>query len=209
MNASTELPPGYQLGGTLDLSRNKKAFFAVNVFGLLLLLVFTWLFIRLASAIRPSGEIPLSFPVTGGLSGGQLVTILLLFAVLAVMLVLHEAIHGFFFWLFTRQKPRFGFRGVYAFAAAPDWYLPRGQYAIVGIAPLVVISLLGMLLIPFIPDQWLMPVLAFVIFNASGAAGDVIVVAWLLLQPPGVLARDAGDAVSLYVPAEKQIRELH
>jgi len=201
MNASTELPQGYQLRGTLDLSRNKKAFFAVNVFGFILLLAFAWAFIRLAAALRQSASIPLSFPVIGGLPGGQLVTILVLFVLLGAMLVLHEAIHGFFFWLFTRQKPRFGFRGVYAFAAAPDWYLPRWQYAIVGISPLVVISLLGMALIPFVPDPWLMPVLTFLIFNASGAAGDVIVVAWLLLQPPGVLARDAGDAVSLYVPA--------
>jgi hypothetical protein len=200
MNASTDLPQGYHLRGTLDLSRNKKAFLAVNAFGFILLLFFTWLFIRLAAALRQSSAIPLAFPEIRGLPGGQLVTILLLFVLLGIMLVLHEAIHGFFFWLFTRQRPRFGFRGVYAFAAAPDWYLPRWQYAIVGISPLVVISLLGLLLIPVVPEVWLMPVLTFMIFNASGAAGDVIVVAWLLLQPPGVLARDAGDAVSLYGP---------
>jgi hypothetical protein len=200
MNATTQLPQGYYLRSTLDLSRNKKVFLAVNAFGFVLLLFFAWFFVSLAAALRPSGEILLTFMGLPQLPGGQLVDLLLLFVLLGVMLVLHEAIHGFFFWLFTRQRPHFGFRGVYAFAAAPDWYLPRGQYAIVGIAPLVVISLLGMALVPFVPDTWLMPLLIFIIFNAAGAAGDVIMVAWLLFQPPGVLARDTGDAVSLYVP---------
>ena len=29
-----------------------------------------------------------------------------------VVLVLHELIHGFFFWLFSRQKPIFGFNNL-------------------------------------------------------------------------------------------------
>ena len=56
-------------------------------------------------------------------------------------LVVHELIHGLFFWLFTGSAPRYGLGLSYAYAAAPDWYIPRRKYQVTGLAPVVIIGL--------------------------------------------------------------------
>src|SRR6266699_209791 len=76
---------------------------------------------------------------------------------LCVVLILHELTHGLFFWLFTKSRPAFGFKGWYAYAAAPGWYLPRAQFLVVVGAPLTLLSLLGealLLLVPWAVVPW-------------------------------------------------------
>jgi hypothetical protein len=36
-------------------------------------------------------------------------------------------------------------------------------------------------------------------FNAAGALGDMIVVAWVLMQPNTILVKDDGDRFSTYI----------
>jgi len=40
--------------------------------------------------------------------------------------------------------------------------------------------------------------LAFLLFNAAGAVGDIAVSIWLLFQPATLLARDTGDGITFY-----------
>jgi hypothetical protein len=126
------------------------------------------------------------------------VEILLLVLVLAVMLVMHELAHGLLFWIFTRQRPRFGLRLAYAYAAAPDWFLPRNHYLPVALAPLALLSLAGLLVLPFMPAGWLLLWWFFLTGNASGAVGDLYVAGWLLRQSPTVLVKDYGDRIDVF-----------
>lgn len=186
------LPPGYQPGGTLDLAKNKVALIGLNIAGLGSFFLFGWVSLRITLALRPDLT---SFSVGGN---GILWLALGLLAITVVQVVVHELIHGLFFWLFTRERPRFGFKGAYAYAAAPDWYLPRNQHMVVGLAPLVVITLLGFLFVSIVPG-WAIPGLLFaIVSNAAGAVGDIAVVTWLLFQPRATLVRDVGDAITLY-----------
>ncbi len=196
-----QLPTGYAFKTSLDLSRNKLALVGVNVLGLVLLFVFGYLLLLAMMALRPQSS--LAGTITSGVSGaGEVVFYVIgVIVVMAAVIILHEAVHGLFFWLFTREKPLFGFKGMYAYAAAPRWYIPRLQYTTIGLAPLIFLTMLGLVLTPILPDWLLLPVFAFMLLNASGAAGDILVVAWLLMRKRGVLARDSGDAVSLYEPA--------
>jgi phytoene dehydrogenase-like protein len=66
--------------------------------------------------------------------------------------------------------------------------------------PFVLITLVGLLLLPVAPAWLLLPVVFVVLMNASGAAGDILVVGWLLLLPANTLIRDKGDAITLYRP---------
>jgi hypothetical protein len=43
----------------------------------------------------------------------------------------------------------------------------------------------------------------FVLLNAVGAVGDLLVTAWLLRYPSTALAQDVGDAMTVFAPAEK------
>jgi hypothetical protein len=72
---------------------------------------------------------------------------------------------------------------------------------LVSLAPFVLLSLLGLLLLAFVPAGWFLTVISFVAFNGSGAVGDLAVFFWLLRQPSTCLAYDVGEAVTLYLPA--------
>jgi hypothetical protein len=212
MKPITKLPDHFIERGVLDLSKDKRLLVILQLAGLVGLVVASWFFIWLAVQFRPEiwqalsdheilyratdGSLVISFSVRAG--------VLLIVSILAatvLMVVLHEAVHGIFFWIFTGRRPRFGFKGFYAYAAAaPGVYLPRNEYLLVGASPLVLLTLIGILIIPFIP-LILMPALLFLLIgNASGSVGDILVIGWLMREPPEVLLLDVGDAMTSFGP---------
>lgn len=106
-----------------------------------------------------------------------------------IVLFLHEGIHALAF-IFWGGKPYFGAKlPVALYCGARNQLFRRNQYLVVGLAPLVVISLAAVVL------TLLNPVLAsYTLFasigNFSGAAGDVWSVMRLLHQPGDVLVED-------------------
>jgi len=201
MQATTSLPAGYVKRGTVNITKRPGLFILLNLLGVVVLLAAGALFIQLGYALRPDDMDAMLLDLSMGFD--LLPGLLALLAILLVMVVVHEAIHGFFFWRYTGARPAFGVGAGYAYAAAPGWYLPRNQYLLVGISPLLVITLVGALLLAVAPAGLLLPVLALMVSNASGAVGDLAVVAWLLTLPRETLASDDGDAVTVYVPGMK------
>jgi hypothetical protein len=197
MDAVKDLPPYYHHRHTLDLSGSRTVMW-LNIAAIPLLFIFGWLFSRLINGFRTTNPFSNGFwGLISTFSGWGLLAIL---ASIIIMLVLHELIHGIFFWLFTRERPKFALRSGYAFAAAPEWYLPKSQYTIIGIAPLIVISIVCIILAAVVPLA-LVPYPLFVAtFNAAGALGDMIVVAWVSTQFRSVLIRDSGDRFSAFTP---------
>ena len=191
------LPESYLSPRQIDLSKRGMAL-ALNLVALPLLALFGWLFHRLAAWLRPD------YAQAGGLvqAMDSLVDLLILVAVYVILIVLHELIHGAFFWLFTRERPLFAFKGLYAFAAAPDWHIPRNQYIIVGLAPLVLISAAAPLLAAVIPVPMIPFLVLLAALNASGAVGDVFIVGWVLIHPANALVRDRGDVYDIYLPGK-------
>jgi hypothetical protein len=198
---TTQLPSGYTLRASLNLSRSLLALIGVNLFGVLVLLAAGYGLLYAMVSMRPDSSLAKTISVGIRSGGDAAIFIVGIIVIMAAVIILHEATHGLFFWMLTGDKPLFGFKGVYAYAAAPRWFIPRPQYALIGLAPLLLLTLLGLALTPILPDTFLLPVFAFMLLNASGAAGDILVVAWLFTRRRGVLARDSGDAISLYEPA--------
>lgn len=199
MNPTQILPAYYRQAGTFDINKNKRLLLVFNVVGMVGLAISSMLFMTVLTWLRPE-SVEQAFEIEMD-SLTQLV--LLVGVVLALVIlntVLHEAIHGFFFWLFTRSRPRFAFRWTYAYAAAPDWYLPKYPYLITALAPLFLISLIGILLFLFVPSGWLAPIWFMLVINAAGAVGDLAVAVWLLRQPSTCMTQDTGNAVTLFVP---------
>ncbi len=119
---------------------------------------------------------------------------------LASYMLLHEMIHGACMRAFSGVKPRYSFHAVYA-SAGSEAFFPRGQYAVVALAPFL---LLGALLLAL--NASLYPRLFWLFYivqmpNVSGSAGDLIVVLWLTRMPRGTLVRDSGTEISFYVKA--------
>ena len=200
LKATAILPAEYKLQGTFDLSKNRLAALGMTLAAVGVLLPVTWLLLQFLAFARPEVS---SFEFEfGGFE--VLLPLAALAALTAIVVLAHEALHGLGFWAFTGQRPVFGLRGLYAFAGAPTWYIPRGQYLLVGLAPLVVITVAGLGLLLVIPSPAVMAVVFVVAFNAAGAVGDLAAVAWLLAQPPATLVRDTGDAITVFQPASAE-----
>ena len=87
-------------------------------------------------------------------------------------------------------KPYFGARLPYAlYCGAKNQLFHRNQYFVVGLAPLIVITLDGIIFILISPVLASYTLFAL-IGNFSGAAGDVWVVRKLLRRPGSILVED-------------------
>ncbi|MCX6037402.1 MAG: DUF3267 domain-containing protein [Chloroflexi bacterium] len=191
---TTNVRPGNAtLVYSLTLTKNKAAFWGMNIGGVFLLFIFGWFFSLYVSLIRPG--LAFELVIT---SANVLYVLLSLLGIAAGQMVLHELVHGVFFWLFTRSRPTFGFRGWYAFAAAPGWFLPRGQYLVVNLAPFVLLSVLGILLLAVVPTGALAAILAGTVMNAAGAVGDLWVVFLILHERRPIVIEDLGDGFNFY-----------
>lgn len=114
-----------------------------------------------------------------------------------LVLALHEGAHALFFAALG-GRPVFGARLPFAlYCGAPNQLFTRSAYLAVGLAPLVLISLAGIVLIILAPG--LAPYAQLgLIGNISGAAGDLWAVRVLLRQPPTVLVQDTATGFEVF-----------
>ncbi len=201
MKATQVLPLHYHPSGKFDL-KNPKQIIILNLIGLFLLIFSIWFFGWIANQLRSGSDI--SFSIEFSSISSALVALGKLILTIIFVLALHEGIHAFFFWTFSGQKPLIGFKGFYAYAAMPGWYFPRNQYLVIGIAPLMIITLIGILLLVVAPITIMNLVLIALVLNTSGAVGDLFVVIWLLTKPSETLALDMVDSIEFYVPGKLQ-----
>jgi hypothetical protein len=189
------LPEHYSKSREIDLSANKGLLVLLNLIGLILFGISFALLTFLSINIHP------------GLQNGfdiGIKAVVLIIGLMIIMLLTHEAIHGFFFWRFTHARPVFALRLTYAYAAAPDWFIPANQYQIVGLAPLVIIDLVCVLLILIAPASWALPAAFVTAMNTAGAIGDLWIIFRLSREIPGTFIQDTGNKVSFFAPQRKE-----
>jgi hypothetical protein len=194
MKATQTLPENYQPFARLNIE-DKRTQLILNIAGLVLLAVFGMLFFLWMAAFHSAD---FAAGIQFNLQIGQFLAAIL---ALIIVLVLHEGIHGLAYWLLAGVRPVFAFKGAYAYAAAPGWYVARGPYLAIGLAPLVLLSLAGMLALAVAPLSWLAVIYFAVVMNAAGAVGDLWVAVLLLRAPRGCLALDSGEEIQLFAPA--------
>jgi hypothetical protein len=200
MVATKALPAEAKLVYLLNLLQNKRAFWIMQIAGVLLFFAFGWLFGWLA-VISRADFIEAVFVVLMTLGLGIFGIILFILSLLsstAIAILMHELIHGAFFWIFSRSRPNFGIRTGYAYAAAPGWFFPRWQYVAIGLAPLVLMSVAGMILVAVAPIIFLPFIVFGMIVNAGGAAGDMWIVYKVIRERGNLLIEDLGDGFNMY-----------
>ncbi len=191
-STTRNLPPQYHFVREIDLVKNQKLAVILNIAGLAALVPVIWFLSFYLRAIH-AGEIP-----TGSLSGKTFWTVLLILGVITLTILLHEAIHGVFFWVFTHTRPVFAVKTFYAYAAAPGWYIPSGRYMLIGLSPLVLIDLAALVLLWICPPAWIIPICTAFAMNTSGAVGDLYILATLLRGSPQTLVLDSGDGIRYF-----------
>ncbi|MBD2431456.1 MULTISPECIES: DUF3267 domain-containing protein [Fischerella] len=138
-----------------------------------------------------------------------LVVFLGFIAVLFGQIIIHELIHGVAFAAFG-GSPRYGvgvkFFLPYAYATSPGTRFSRNAYLVIDLAPLVVIDLLCLVLVAIFPQAaWLGLV---VVFNTSGASGDLWMATLLLRCPASIEVEDRHTGMAIYAPPDVDFRSL-
>jgi hypothetical protein len=209
MKALTTLPPGYTQQTVFNSPlRNWKLLAAAIVSGIVLLITTGWLLVQLIDTLRPEALAGIRFSdmltTTANGTAFNLPFSLIRDFVIAtgLVLIIHELVHGLFFWLFSGKRPRFGIKGIAPYAAAPPGvYFPRNQVLVVGLAPLLLLTLVGILLMLIVPVQVVPILLFFVALNASGSTMDLLMVISLLSFSADTLVENRDMKSIIYHPA--------
>jgi hypothetical protein len=176
---------------SIDFTKNKKLMFVINLLSVLSFPLFYLIFYYMAKI--------LSLNTTGNIlhyyeSFRILPFISLLIFVITILLVflIHELIHGMFFYLFTGEKPVFGYKIIYAYAGAPNWYIKKNYFHIVSISPFILITAAGFITFIFIPENYSSVVFLLVTAHAAACMGDIWVSLKLLKKPKETYINDSG-----------------
>ena len=199
---STELPEGYRQTADFNLKHNTRAMIILNIAGFFLFLVAAALVQWYTRQVR-SGQsgAAFSFQVDSLAQVGVFLVLLLLD--IAILVVLHEGLHGLSFWVITGKRPVFMIGPGYAAASAPGEYIAKYPYLVTALCPLVVMTIAGLIAIPFVSPEVLLHVTAITVFNIGGAVGDLWVAAGLLTKRGPLMVKDELDRVIFFQPAEK------
>ncbi|QKY18596.1 DUF3267 domain-containing protein [Halorubrum sp. CBA1229] len=169
----------------------------VSIFGVLVSLVGFLLVYYLATG--DAGVTEFGFDAAAGWWNLGL-TFLFAVGSMVLVIVLHELCHGAAIRAFGGTA-RYGLGVVYAVFpyafATTDTRFTRNQFLVVALAPLVLLTLLGVPAMVLFEWPWLAVPLAL---NAGGAVGDVWMALTLLSYPAGVSVIDSETGLEVYGP---------
>jgi hypothetical protein len=194
MKPTQTLPKNFIQAWNLELKHHLRLNVILQIVGLGWMALSGWLLVLCVTGIRP--DLRLSYDSSFG--NNPLLGLGLVVAVMVVAIVLHELVHGLFFQVFTGHRPEYGIGTGYAFAAMPDWYFPKKQYLVIGLSPLVLLTVLGLLLCLVVPTNWLAPLVIGMVINAGGAIGDMYICWRIGMDESDVWVKDTGDGFQLY-----------
>jgi hypothetical protein len=116
----------------------------------------------------------------------------------AVMIVLHENVHALVIWRFTGSWPTYGMSPLGVYVRADGWYFTRGAMIAISAAPLVALTVIGVLVMAIISPALASLTVWFILLNAAGSVNDAAVAAWVFFQPDTALIHNNGRAMAIY-----------
>ncbi len=188
-----DLPQSYVLTKVVDLQNDRKTALWVNLgaFGITVVMVLAAVFF-----VPFSKFVSFSSP-----TAKDALRLFLLVPAIAVYVVTHELIHGLFFRRYGKEKPKYGFSGLYFYAGSPVFF-DRRSYLISALAPVVIWFFILLVLDTILPEKYFWFFYILQIVNLSGAAGDFYIAYLARSMPADVLIRDWGYQMEFYLRAE-------
>ncbi len=192
MTPIRELPPGYREARHLVLTASSTILWLNIIAFLPMVTAFFLMAAWLSFVMRVRGAWPVE-------NMGGVQTWVALVVLIVAMIPLHEGTHGLAI-LGVGHKPRFGAKlsKMVVYATTDAGLFRRNEFIVVAVAPLVVLTLLGMLLVFFVPDWAAYYISLAVILNAGSAIGDLWMLAVVLGYPASAVIRDEEDGIRIY-----------
>ena len=126
-----------------------------------------------------------------------------LIIVFVVTVVLHEGLHGLFFWLFS-HKVRFGAQlwslmGPTFWASSPGSLFPRAKFQTIALAPQL-LTILLFLILALVPLSNIVTyaLILTAAFNLGGGCLDIYAAILLCKYPRSLFIEDARDGFKVY-----------
>lgn len=180
MKDYTELPEGYKEIFKIDLMNNKKMFIIVNLLNLVIALIMIVIGLFIEPGFLDTSPVGFTFFFIG----------------MWVYIILHELVHGVFMKGFSKQRPYYGFKGLYAYAGSKAYFC-KSHYIIIAMAPVVIWGIVLAAINLFVPEVWFWPVYLIQVVNISGAIGDLYVTYLMSKMPEDILVQDNGADMSV------------
>lgn len=198
MKSCSVLPENYIQRTVIDLEKDKKAFWFVNILSLviaaLMVAIGVW-------------AVPLDLePDADNFVLELLLPLIVLLAGIFAYIVLHEAVHGVFMYAFSRVRPRFGFKLVFAYAGS-EAYFDKIRYIVIALAPVVFWGMVLLIIDLFCKGIWFWVFYIIQVCNVGGAAGDFYVTAKILRMPKDILIQDTGTQMTVFAPVQEKQEE--
>ncbi len=189
------LPENYREVLYWKLSHHRKLLVALNLvglalMGLALLLFFAWA--RLWHPVSPSLEI-------------RLLHLVGTFIAVALTIILHELTHGLALAAYG-ARPQYGviWQEMMFYATAAGYAFRRNAYIVIALAPLVGLSLMGMMLLMLPLPAWTRWSVVFcAALNVGSAIGDLWLMRVALGYPPVAYIVDEKDGLRVFMPIEE------
>jgi len=128
--------------------------------------------------------------------------LLALLVSLILAVALHELVHGLAMQ-FYGARPQYGvlWLALAFYATAPGQAFRRNQYLVVGLGPLVGLSLLALLgMVVFAGTPWVGLLAVCATLNAAGSIGDLWIVGIVVRYPPHAYVVDERDGMRIFLP---------
>lgn len=189
-----ELPLSYREMMRFDLTKDANLLRRLRKEGYILLAI-TFALVCVAALSKSTG-----FASFSRLHWSHLLIYpVLVVALEAVVIFLHEGIHGIFFHYFGRSNVEFGWEGAFAYATCSGRYFDRNSYLVIGLAPLVILSGGSYVALWLLPLGWGWVALATLcLLNTFGAAGDIHVSKRLFSMPGSVYCLDTREGLRIF-----------
>ena len=192
-----ELPNGYKEAYSIDAG-NKKTGLILNLLGLPIMIVI--FIIPMLIKILVCGKINFNL--------SENITLLVLFIMCIAMIlyiIIHELTHGLFYKLFTKEKLKFGLKLSCAYCGVPTIYMKKIPMIITALAPFVIYSLIGVVLMIAVPANIIFLAID-ILFSShvAGCVGDIYVSFLLIKYPKETLVNDTGAKQTFYILDRKE-----
>jgi hypothetical protein len=112
---------------------------------------------------------------------------------------IHESLHGLAL-LFLGYRPRFLIESGFPVAGiAPGRFITRRHYLFMSLLPLTIMSLVGAILLPFLPAALGRPLIYVLLLNAAASIGDLLVAQRVRRWPAEALF-NAEEGIRVFLP---------
>ncbi len=122
----------------------------------------------------------------------------LLIGSMIAYITFHELVHAVVFKYYALGKVKLGFHVIYASASVPTDYFYKKEYMYIGLAPLVVFSILFTIPLFFTNNWWFLFFFVLLTIHISGCVGDIYVASKLRRYPSDTLINDQGISMTFY-----------